>query len=444
MNGFEFKQYELTDLSNKVLERAKTLGATSAAICINESIDKSVQILNSNIENFESSYSSSLTLSVYKNNNKATINISKISLNNIDSIINKALDLANYTQEDIYNRLADKEYLSQSIDKDLKLFNYSNISNEEMIEVARELESLTLLNNKIKSSDGSSFTYSYHNFLLATTNNFNLGYSSSIFSKGISLIGESSNGLQTDYFQDSSRDICDLMPNKALADKAINATIRRLVKGTIKSNKYNVIFDCRISKSIFNMLFNAISGSNLYRKLSFLKDSLGSKILPSWVNIKEDPFILKGLGSCYFDSEGVKVAPKHIVESGVISTYLLSCYAARKLNMSPTGNAGGTYNVKVTPNILGGIPELVKKLQCGLVIIETIGNGLNLTSGDYSVGASGLWFENGEIKYFVDNLTISGNLKDIYNNIIYISDDYEINRSMHCGSVAIEGINVTV
>ena len=444
MSEFEFNQDELTELSNKVLDKARNFGASDAAVCINESMDKSVQILNNGIENFESSYSSNLSLTVYKNNNKASVSISKISSNNIDDVISKALDLVNYTQADEYSKLAEQQYLCQSIDIDLQLFNPCDLTNEKIIDIAKDLESLSLSNKSIKSSDGSIFSYSYHNFRLATTNNFNLGYNSSLFTKSIGLIGETTSGLQTDFYHDYSRNINDLMSNHLLADKAIAATTRRLIKGKIKANNYNVIFESRIAGSLFKMLFSAIVGTNLYRKLTFLKDSLEMQIFPSWVNVYEDPFIIKGLGSCYFDSEGVKVAPKYIIKSGVVKSYLLNCYTARKLNMLPTGNAGGVYNVRVDSNCSGGIAELVKKIPCGLIIIETIGDGLNLNSGDYSVGASGLWFENGEIQYYVDNLTIAGNLRDIYKNIIYISDDHELNRSTHCGSVVVSGISVVI
>lgn len=442
---FEYSQEQLKNNAQHILNRALTLGATSAQIEINESIETAVDVLQNNIESFETNYSSSLALYVYIGNNRGTIGISQVSPHNIDEIISRALDIAKYTQSDPHNGIAEEHLLCKSIDQDLKLYNPITISNQELIDKAKNIESLGLkLNPKIKTSDGSSVSCGKYNFILANTNGLNLGYQTSRYASSICLIGENKHGMQTDSWYDSSRDYKDLMDDSLLAQKAIYRTLRRLDKGQIKSGKYSVIFESTIARSLIGNFLGAISGNNLFRRLSFLNDSLGQQVFPEWVNIVEDPFIIKGNSSCYFDSEGVKVSSRKLVTSGKVNGYLLNCYSARKLGTQSTGNAGGNHNIIVQPNFSGDINKMAETLGSGLIVIETIGHGVNMVSGDYSVGASGLLVNNGKIEAFVDNITISGNLKQIYSNIKYISDDFSSHNSMLCGSILVDGINVSV
>lgn len=442
--NFEYTTNNLQKIANNVLERALQLGATSAQIEINENIAGGVDILNGNIENFETSYGSSLSLQVYNGYNRGAVSVSKINPQNLDEIIIRAIDIAKHTKPDPFNGIPETSLLCKSMNGDLELFNPKVLSNHDLINNAKEIEHFgTTLNNKIQTSDGASISYSQYQFVLANTNDFNQGYQMTRYNKSLSLIGDTLDGMQTDSWYDSSLDFDNLMSNQSLAQTAIERTARRLSKGTIKSGAYSVIFESGIAKSFIGNFLGAISGSNLFRHLTFLDNSLGTEVFPQWLNIYEDPFIKKSSRSCYFDNEGVMVQARELVKNGSVNGYLLSCYSARKLGLTTTGNAGGNHNITVTSNFSGDIYEFAKKLTTGLIIIETIGHGLNMVTGDFSVGASGLWVENGEIQFFVDNLTMSGNLKDIYRNIRYISNDCSTNSSMQCGSMLVDEVNIS-
>lgn len=441
---FLYSQDKLQEIANDIIDQAIKSGASSAQVEISESISTDLEVLNQNIENFETSHENQLLITVFNGHKKGNVGISNINAENIDTIINQALDIAKYTEEDKCSGILEKKYLASPIPKNLQLYNPYNINNEELISEARELEQLAIDNNNIKSSDGSSVSMTHYNFVTANSNGFNDGYQTSRYSKYVSLIGENEHGMQTDYWYASSRAYQDLETNQYIASLAQDRVIRRLSRATVESGSPAIIFESQIAKSIIGSLMNAISGSNQYRKLSFLNDCLDKQVLPSWINIHEDPFVVKGLSSCYFDNEGCEVIAKNIIANGIVNNYLLSSYPARKLGMDPTGNAGGNHNLNISNNISGNIATLAKTLGNGIIIIETIGQGLNMVTGDYSVGASGLVIKEGIIKGYVDNLTISGNMVNIFNNIVYISDDYNFG-SVNCGSMIINPgiINVT-
>lgn len=443
--NFELSTDELKNKASFILEKAMAHGATSAIVAINESIEAGVDILKNEIENFETSYNSSLSLTLYIGKNKGSAGISSTSTRSIDDLIKHAYDIAKYTEADPDNGIAESDDICQGFSENLNLYNPVDLANDDLINNAREIEQTALnTNTKITNSNGSSLGYGKYNFVIANTNGLNQGYKTTRFDSSLSLIGENKdNGMQTDYWYSSSRDFKNLLSPKELATTAVNRTIRRLNTGPkITSGLYPVIFESTIAKSLIANFLGAINGNNLYRNLSFLNNSLNTAVFPQWLDIIENPFIDKGLASCYFDNEGVNVTKRSLVEAGIVSGYQLNCYNARKLGMKSTGNSGGNHNITVKSNFDGDSLALAKQLNNGLIIIETIGHGLNMVTGDYSVGASGLWVENGEIQYFTDNLTIAGNLKDIYQKIQYIGNDYN-SGSIHCGSILIDNIQIS-
>ncbi len=440
---FNYSQEQLKNIANQVLEKAYILGATNAQVEINEGIDTGVDILNDNIENFSTSYDISLVLTVYIGNQRGSVGISKISLDNIDEFINKALDIAKYTQPDLANGLPEIELLCKSFTENLNLYNPIKLDNKYLIEKASAIEAFALTQDARLSSDGVSIGVSKYNFILANTHGLNLGYKTTRFDESICLIGKTAHGMQTDSWYTSNRNFNNLLSDEQLANMAVSRVIRRLKSGKIKSGNYPVIFENSIAKSLIGNFLGAISGNNLYRNLSFLNNSIDTKIFPDWLKITDDPSINNGLASCYFDNEGVDVHKRNLVEDGIVQGYLLSSYSARKLKMLSTGNAGGNHNIIVKHNFSGDTLSLATEMHNGLIIIETIGHGVNMVNGDYSVGASGLWVENGEIQFFVENITISGNLKNIYKNIRYINNDI-YNGSVLCGAILVNNINVSV
>lgn len=443
MPEFEYTQEYLQNLAKQIVDRAISLGATAAEIELNHSISTNVDVLNQEIENFETSYGCESALTVYLGKQKGHVSVTKLPPVDLDQLIRQALDIAKYTQEDAANGLADKAWLCEGINQDLKLYNPSNIDNLALVEYTKEIEALALQSSdKIKASEGSSVNLVKTNFVYANSLGFDLGYPTTRASNSVSLIGSNQAGMQTDYWYSSERDFNDLLSPQELAITAANRLIRRLNKGKIKSGKYSVIFEAPIAKTLIGTFLGAISGGNLYRKLSFLNDSINTQVFPQFVNIIEDPFVIKGSSSCYFDAEGVKVSSRNLVENGILQGYLLNSYCARKLGLTTTGNAGGNHNILVNSNFSGSVLDLAKQLSRGLIIIETIGHGVNLVTGDYSVGASGLWVENGEVQFFVDNLSISYNLKDLFKEIAYIGNDYT-KSSVNVGSILVPQINVS-
>jgi PmbA protein len=434
---FLYTQAQLQDIAATIIQKALAAGASSAQVELSESISTDVEILSQEIDNFETSHETQLLISVFKGHKKGNIGISAIKQDNLDNVILQALDIAKYTEEDSANGLLESEYIVKELHSDLELYNPYELDNHELIRQAKELELLALeQDQRIKVSDGSSISLTRYNFVTANSNGLLNGYQTSRYSKYVSLIGENSAGMQTDYWHTSSRAYPELMPNQQLAAKAAQRVLRRLNKGEYTSGKPAVIFESSIAKSIIGSLMGALSGGSLYRRLSFLNDSLGTKIMPEWLTINENPFILKGMASCYFDNEGSQVQQRDIIANGAVNGYLLSSYSARKMNLTSTGNAGGNHNIVVSHNFVGELAKLARHMKNGIIIIDTIGHGLNMVSGDYSVGASGLVVINGEISHFVDNLTIAGNMRDIYQNIAAISNDYE-NSSVCCGSMLI-------
>lgn len=442
---FEYTQEQLHEIADGILKQAKALGATDAQIEISEGIETCVDILNQDIDNFESYYNSTLCLTVYIGKNKGSVGVSQTSIKNLEPIILHALDIAKYTQPDDANGVADSQYIQNLPHScvNLQLHNPSNISHEDLIARTKELEQVTLdLNPESVRSDGSSITLGNYSFVAAASNGFNQGYKTTRFSNSISIIADCGDRMQTDYWYSAARCFNKLESSEQIAQTVTRRLARRLDRGQITSGTYPVIFESPIAKGLVSNFLSAISGNSLYRKLSFLNDSLNTQVFPEWFNILEDPFIVEGLSSCYFDNEGISVAKRNLVKDGVVGGYLLSSYSARKLGLTPTGNAGGYHNILVKSNFDGGLNKLIQQMDKGIVIIETIGHGVNMVTGDYSVGASGLWVENGEVQFFVDNITISGNLKTIFKNIQYINSE-SYNSSIMCGSMLISNISVS-
>lgn len=435
---FLYTQEQLQDIANQIISRSLKLGASGAQVELSESISTDVEILEQKIETFETSHENQLLLTIYHGKQKGHLGISNIETANLDNLINQALDIARYTQPDQANGILEQQFIASDVQKDLELYHPYAIDNKILIEKAMQIEQKALeQSDQITASDGSSISLTTYNFVTANSNGFNNGYRTSRYSNSVSIIGNTPDGMQTDYWYSSSRNYSTLLKPEELAAIAAKRLLNRLNTGTFKPQSCRVIFETNIAKSVIGSLINALNGNSLYRKLSFLNDSLGTRVLPSWLNIEENPFVPSGLSSCYFDNDGGQVHQRKIIEDGLVAGYLLSAYSARKMGMAPTGNAGGAHNLTVSSNFNGNLEMLAREMQNGFIITETIGHGLNSVTGDYSVGASGLVVINGNISHFADNLTIAGNMRDIFNNVLYIATD-STPGSINCGSMLVE------
>jgi PmbA protein len=294
---------------------------------------------------------------------------------------------------------------------------------------------------RIKNSEGASVNLHESQFVYANSLGFVGGYPTSRHSISCSMIAGKNSAMQRDYWYSETRDPADMLTPETIGKITAERTVRRLNARKLSTMQVPVLFEAPIAASLLGHFVNAVSGSSLYRKSSFLLDQLGQPVFSPLMRIDDVPDIRKGLASGAFDGEGVKTQRRTIVENGVLQGYFLGTYSARKLAMRTTGNAGGTHNLIVQPGALD-LQGLLKKMHKGLLVTELLGSGVNGVTGDYSRGAAGFWVENGEIQYPVEEFTIAGNLKDMYKNIVAVGNDVLTQGARQCGSILIENMMV--
>ena len=325
---------------------------------------------------------------------------------------------------------------------ELDLYYPFEESQDEMINYALETEKAALaFDKKIDNSEGANFSSSKNLFVQANSNGFLGGFPSSRHTISCSVIARDSSGMQRDYSYSNARKISDLSPLKEVGESSAKRALMRLMPKQIKTGKYPVIFESRVATSLLSSLVSATSGTNQYRKTSFLLDSLDKKIASESLTVHEDPYLKNGNASTYFDGDGVFVKPRVVVEKGFLKGYFLSSYSARRLNMETTGNAGGAHNLIANSSNLN-FDGLLKKMKKGLVVTELLGHGLNMVTGDYSRGVAGFWVEEGTIIHPVEEITIAGNMKDMLLNISDVGNDTYTNGSEYMGSVLITDMTI--
>jgi PmbA protein len=278
-------------------------------------------------------------------------------------------------------------------------------------------------------------------FVYANSHGFVGGYPSTRHSISASVIAEHNGSMQRDYWYSSARDFSDMDSAINVGKTAGERTVRRLNAQTIPTGQYPVLFEAPLASGIMGSLVSAVSGGSLYRKSSFLLDSLGTQIAASLLNIKESPHIPKAAGSSPFDAEGVATKPRDFVKNGILQGYMLGSYSARKLGLQSTGNAGGAHNLLVE-STGENFAQLLQKMGTGLVVTELLGHGMNMVTGDYSRGAAGFWVQNGVILHAVEEITIASNMKDMLNNIVAIGNDVIPNSSRQTGSILIASMTI--
>ena len=325
---------------------------------------------------------------------------------------------------------------------DLDLCHPGDQSAEYAIEQALACEKHALsLDDRIVNSDGAHYGSHTGFRVYGNTHDFIGGFLRSRHNLGCALIAREGHKMQRDMSYTVARKTSDLWSPEKVAADAVSETLSRLGARQVPTAKVPVIFRADIAGSLFGHLVSAISGGNLYRKSSFLLDHLGKQVLPEWLTIQERPHIVGGLASSPFDAEGLKTQDRTIVDKGTLETYLLTSYAARKMDMQPTGHAGGIHNWRVSQQD-NSLQQLCQQMGTGLLVTEVMGQGVNLVNGDYSRGAAGFWVENGEIQYPVEEVTIAGNLKDMLANIVAIGNDTDDRHALHTGSVLLEQMSV--
>ncbi|MDG1454025.1 MAG: metalloprotease PmbA [Methylophilaceae bacterium] len=435
-------QDALKQISEDALKVAKLAGASAAEVDVSFGTGQTVSVRKGETENIEYNRDKGISITVFFGHKKGYASSSDFSLQAIEDTVEAACNIAKFTAEDPFCGLADASLMAQKI-PDLNLYHPWTLTVEEAGELAKRCEAAALAvdQKRITNSEGASVSTSEGQFVYANTHGFSGGYPSSRHSISCSVIAEAAGAMQRDYWYSSARDANDMRTAEYVGQLAGERTVRRLGSRAIKTGQYPVLFEAPLASGIISSLVSAISGGNLYRKSSFLLDSLGQKVASSLLNIEELPHLEKGLASSPFDNEGVISTPRMLVENGVLQGYVLSSYSARKLGLQTTGNAGGAHNL-VIQHTQQSFADLLSMMGTGLLVTELLGHGLNMVTGDYSRGAAGFWVENGVIACPVEEITIASNMKDMLSQIIAIADDAIKPSSKQTGSILIEKMTV--
>lgn len=446
-NAFSFSRETFRTLAHQALAHAKQLGATDAAAEVSEGSGLSVNVRKGELETVERNRDKSLGVTVFIGQRRGNASTSDFSDEAIAKTVQAAYDIARYTAEDPHAGLADAADIAPpGTHLDLDLYHPWAIDSEAAAALALRCEAAALqTDRRITNSEGAGVSAQHSHFYAAHTNGFEGGYASSRHSLSVAPIAGKGAGMQRDYWYTSMRDAQRLASPEVVGRYAAERALARLGSRRIGTRQCPVLFESPLAAGLLGSFTHAISGGALYRQSSFLQDSLGQQVFPEHVEIDENPFLLGGKGSSPFDSEGVRVAPRKLVRDGRVQGYLLSSYTARKLGMHTTGNAGGSHNLTLTSKHTQSGDDLramLQKLGTGLFVIELMGQGVNGVTGDYSRGASGFWVENGEIAYPVEEITIAGNLKDMYRGIAAIGADVYHYGAKATGSILIDRMTV--
>lgn len=439
--GFNYSIDEIKQMSEDVLSVAKRLGASSAEAELSLSIGQNVSVRLGEVENIEYNRDKGMSVTVYFGQQKGHASTSDLSFKALEDTVAAACNIAKYTAKDEFCGLADATLMAREIE-DLDLNHPWDISVDEAIEIAKSCEQAAMaVDSRITNSEGGSVSTGTGFFSYSNSHGFTGGYASSRHGISCSVIAESENNMQRDYWYSTARSSLDLQSAAEIGRIAGERTVRRLNAKKIKTCKVPVLFEAPLASGLISSLISAISGGNLYRKSSFLLNSLGTQIASPLLNIYEDPFIKKGLASSPFDNEGVATSARQLIQNGVLQGYVLSSYSARKLGMKSTGNAGGNHNLIVQPGE-HDFSGLLKQMGTGLVVTELLGHGMNMVTGDYSRGAAGFWVENGVIAHPVEEITIAGNMAEMLKMIVGIGNDMLVQGSKQVGSILIERMTV--
>lgn len=431
----------LRQIAQDLIQYARQQGATACAAEVSDGFGQAVTVRQGEVETIEYNRDKGLGISVYIGQQRGSASTSDFSPQAVRDTVDAALNIARFTAIDDCAGLPEPEMLATEF-PDLDLYYPWLLDVEGAIELANRCEQAAFDTDKrIKNSEGASVNVHESQFVYANSLGFVGGYPSSRHSISCSVIAGKNDAMQRDYWYSEARDPTDMLAAEKVGRITAERTVRRLNARKLATMQVPVLFEAPIAASLLGHFVGAVSGSSLYRKSSFLLDQLGNQVFSSNIHIEDVPDIRKGLASGAFDGEGVKTQRRTIVDNGVLNGYFLGTYSARKLGMRTTGNAGGTHNLIVKPGELD-LQGLLKKMQRGLLVTELLGSGVNGVTGDYSRGAAGFWVEHGEIQYPVEEITIAGNLKDMYKNIVAVGNDVLVQGSRQCGSILIENMMV--
>ncbi|GLX84391.1 peptidase PMbA [Thalassotalea loyana] len=425
----------------KVLELAKSLGTDGAEVALSRQQGLSVGTRLGEVENVEFTNDGALGITVYQNGRKGSASTADLSDQALQKTVEAAVNIAKYTSEDKCSGLADADRLAYE-PQSLDLYHPKALTTDDAIELALECENHALsYDERLTNSDGATFA-SFEGFKVYGNSHGQLvGFPSSRHSLSCVMIASDGDDMQRDYAYTVNRNFDLLDSARYVGEMSATETLSRLGSHKLATCKTPVMFRADIANTIWGHFIAAISGGNLYRKSSFLLDALGQQIFPEFLSIEERPHIHGALASNAFDSEGVATQDRDIIKAGTLETFLLTSYSARKLGMETTGHAGGIHNWIVSSQG-GDFEAMLNKLGTGLLVTELMGQGVNVVNGDYSRGAAGFWVENGKIVYPVSEITIAGNLQQMFKGIVAVGSDIDMKGSIRTGSIIIDEMQV--
>jgi len=431
----------LKKLVAEAIAIAKKEGASEVEVSANLDDGFTSIVRMGEIDTVEYQRDREIDITVYFGHKKGSATTTEIKPESLMITIKKACDIAKFTGEDPYNGLADKALMAQYL-PDLSLYHPWDLSAEQGVELALACEAKARqLDKRITNSDSVSVTSFQAKYVYGNSHGFLGEINSTQHEISCILIAEQDEEMERDFAYSLARDPKDLIAIEKIADEAVSKTISRLGARKIKTCKVPVIFIAEEACSLWGHFVSAIAGSQLYRKSSFLLDCLEKQIFPEFIHLYEDPYLLKGMGSTAFDSDGVATTKKYFISKGFLKSYCLGAYSARKLGMQTTGNADGVHNLIIEPGEKD-LPQLLKLMDRGLLVTEVMGQGVNILTGDYSRGARGFWVEQGKIQFPVSEITIAGNLQTMFRSLIAVGNDIDYRGNIHTGSVLLGQLTV--
>lgn len=438
---FSHSAQQLRDIAQTVLERAATIGASACEVDVSEGFGQSVTVRRGDVETIEYNRDKGLGVTVYLGQRRGHASSSDFSADALAATVDAALAIARFTAADECAGLPEPDLLARGA-MDLDLFHPWAITVETAIDLARRCEeSAFAVSPQVTNSEGATVSAQQSHFVSANSLGFMGGFPSSRHYVSCSVIAGSGDDMQRDDWYATRRNAMELPDAAAIGDYAARRALARLGSRKLKTRKCPVIFEAPVATTLLGNFTYAISGGALYRRTSFLLDSKGTRVFPEFVRIAERPHLRGGFASSPFDDDGVATRDRDVVADGIVQGYFLSTYSARKLGMQTTGNSGGSHNLLVSSG-MRDLAGLLREMDTGLLVTELLGQGVNYVTGDYSRGAAGYWVEGGRIVHPVEEITIAGNMRDMFRGIVDIGSDTETRGAKQIGSVLIEQMTV--
>ena len=431
----------LKGVAAQAVALARRHGSDQAEVGVSYEEGLSVSVRMGELESVERQRDRGLAITVYRDQRKGSASTTDFSATSIEETVRKAISIGSFTTADEYAGLADAELMAKD-PQSLDLYFPWDIDVDQATELALRGESAARsLDARIANSEGASVSSGVGQRVYANSHGFVGSYPTSTHSMSCSVLAKSGESLERDYWYTVSRHPDDLETAEQVGEEAARRAVQRLDARTLSTRKVPVLYPAELAKSLFGHLIAAVRGTAQYRRASFLLDAVGQQVLPKFIDIEEDPWIPRALASAPFDAEGVQTRQRRLVERGVLQGYVLSSYSARRLGLETTGNAGGVHNLLVKPTA-GTLQDLIKDCDEAFVVGELLGQGVNTVTGDYSRGAAGFWVERGEIVHPVHEVTIAGNLKDLFREIQAVGSDIDERGTVRCGAVRVDGLTL--